>query len=92
MKNVTLPLMLPTELLGQIRRTAREGGLSLADAVQRSIRLGLPGLRHELASRGVNPLKPFTRAEARQAFAPDPEWDALAAVMAQLPVSRHEEE
>ena len=92
MKNQTDRLMLPADLLGQLRRTARETGLSLADATRRSIQLGLPGLRRELASRDATQFRPFTRAEARQAFAPDPEWDALEAAMARLPFSRNEEE
>jgi hypothetical protein len=66
-----------------VRKVAKETGLSVADAMRQSMKLGLPRLREKL---GAQIVKPFTAAEARQAFAPDPEWDALAAAMAQLPV------
>ena len=88
MKDETYPLALPPDLLGQARQTAKEAGLSLADAMRQSLKLGLPRLREQLATQ---PPKPFTPEEAREAFAPDPEWDAVTAVMARLPISRTEE-
>lgn len=85
MKSETYPLALPSDLLGQVREAAQETGLSLADAMRQSLRLGLPKLRKQLSV--ASSLKPFTSHEAKQAFAPDPEWDGVAAVMARLPVS-----
>ena len=83
MKSETYPLAVPPDLLGEVRKVAKDTGLSVADAMRQSMKLGLPQLREKL---GAQILKPFTPAEARQAFAPDPEWDALTAAMAQLPV------
>jgi hypothetical protein len=88
MKSETYPLALPPDLLGEARRTAKEAGLSLADALRQSLKLGLPKLREQLAAQA---LKPFTPAEAGEAFAPDPEWDLVTAAMSGLPVSRIEE-
>jgi len=83
MKNATYPLAIPPDLLADVRRTARKTGLSVADAMRQSMKLGLPKLREQLS--GTDALKPFSPAESRRAFAPDPEWDGLEAAMAQLP-------
>lgn len=89
MKSETYPLAMPADLLREVRSTAKETGLSVADAMRQSMKLGLPKLRERLARS--EPLKPFTAAEARQAFAPDPEWDALTAAMARLPIKPEDE-
>ena len=89
MKNATYPLAMTEELLAQVRETSMETGLSMADAMRQSMKLGLPKLRQRLA-RGKSPalkLKPFTKAEARRAFGPDREWDSLENAMARRPVS-----
>jgi len=84
MKSETYPLSMPPELLGECRKTAKQTGLSVADAMRQSMKLGLPKLREQLARTAE--VKPFTAAESRQAFDPDPEWDALEAAMARQPV------
>ena len=88
MKTETYPLALPPALLGEVRQTAKVTGLSLADAIRQSLELGLPKLREQLATLS---LKPFTSEEAKEAFAPDPEWDAVTAAMSRLPISGIEE-
>jgi hypothetical protein len=88
MKNETYPLVLSPDLLGEARQTAKEVGLSLADALRQSLKLGLPKLREQLATP---PPKAFTPEEVREAFAPDPEWDAVTAAMSGLPISGIEE-
>src|SRR3954463_15581956 len=88
MKNATYPLAMSEELLAQVRETSMETGLSMADAMRQSMKLGLPELRQRLGrkkSPAVN-LKPFTKAEARQAFRRDREWDRLERTMARRPV------
>jgi hypothetical protein len=70
---------------GEARQTAKAAGLSLADAMRQSLKLGLPKLREQLATQSP---KPFTPEEAREAFAPDPEWDAVTAAMSGLPISK----
>ena len=88
MKSETYPLALPPDLLGEARQTAKEAGLSLAEAMRQSVELGLPKLRERLAARA---LTPFTPEEARVAFAPDPEWDAVTAAMSGLSIAGIEE-
>jgi len=71
---------MPEDLLGEVRETAAATGLSVAAAMRQSMKLGLPRLRRQLAPRAA--VKPFTQAEAKRAFGPDPEGDAIAARLA----------
>ena len=87
MKNETYPLTLPLDLLRELRQTAQTAGVSLADAMRQSLELGLPKLKEQLVKPG---LRPFTPEEAKEAFAPDPEWDAVTAALSRLPISRVE--
>jgi hypothetical protein len=83
MKSETYPLALPKELLGEVRKTAKETGLSMADAMRQSIKLGLPTLRAQLSN---NHLAPLTPEESRQAYSlPNPEFDELEHFCASLP-------
>ena len=88
MKIETFPVALQTALLREVRQTAQEAGLSVEDAIQQSLRLGLPKLREQLA---ISSLQPFTPQEAKEAFAPEPEWDAITSAMSRLPIARIEE-
>jgi hypothetical protein len=92
MKTSTYPLAVPSDLLEDLRKAARKTGLSMADTMRQSIKLGLPGLVDRLSPDPLQNLKPFTAAETRRCFAtPDPEFDALAAHCASLPVPIPEE-
>ena len=77
MKSETVPLAMPSELLRQVRRAAKQTGLSMADAMRQSMKLGLPKLVAELACSKVTPM---TAAEARRTYA-NTEWDALEHAM-----------
>ena len=59
MKSETYPLALPPPLLKEIRRTAKETGLSLADAMRQSLKLGLPKLREQLHAGRVTNIDPL---------------------------------
>lgn len=83
MKNQTYPLAMPQDLLVEVRATARETGLSVADAMRQSMKLGLPKLREQLSTAKA---KPLSAEEARRAFARNPEWDALESAMAKRPI------
>ncbi len=76
---------MPPDLLGELRRTAKETGLSVADAMRQSMKLGLPKLREHLSTAKPKPMSP---EETRRAFAPNSDWDALEAAMAKRPVRR----
>ncbi len=88
MKGETYPLAMPTDLLQEIRQTAKATGLSMADAMRQSMRLGLPKLREQL--RGPA-LKPFTAEEVKTAFKRDQEWEAFESAMTNVPVTPLEE-
>ena len=89
MKTDTYPLAVPRDLLRDLRKAARETGLSIADTMRQSMKLGLPKLREQLST---NALKPLTPEESRECWqTPDPEFDRLAAHCAGLPVPEPEE-
>jgi len=88
MKSETYALAIPSVLLKELRRTAKETGLSLADTMRQSMKLGLPRLREQL-SKG--PLNVLTPEESQLAFSPDPEWDGLESAMARMPIRLQEE-
>jgi len=56
MKSETYPLALPSDLLKEIRKTAKATGLSLADTMRQSIKLGAPKLREQPEPAKLNPL------------------------------------
>lgn len=76
MRSETYPLALPEDLLAEVRATAKATGLSMADAMRQSMRLGLPKLKAELSQ-----LKRLTPEQEREIYGPDKEWDELAAAM-----------
>lgn len=87
MKTETYPLAVPADLLGEVHKAAQQTGLSVADTMRQSMKLGLPKLVEQLAGESIKNLEPFTEEEARRCFEiPDPEFDALSAHCAPLPV------
>ncbi|MGP8202152.1 MAG: hypothetical protein ACLQU4_21945 [Limisphaerales bacterium] len=87
MKTNTYPLAVPSGLLQEVRKAARKTGLSMADTMRQSIKLGLPSLVEQLTPDPLKSLKPFTAEESRRCFErPDPEFDALSAHCASLPM------
>jgi hypothetical protein len=88
MKCRTYPLAVPNELLKEVQQTAEATGLSMADAMRQSMRLGLPKLREQLGAARV---RPFTATEIKAAFKPDKEWEAFEAAMTNAPASPPEE-
>jgi hypothetical protein len=77
------------DLLSEVRTAAKKTGLSQQDVIRQSLRFGLPTLIERLGSD--EKLKPLTKEQARRAFAPDVEWDALAAAMCRMPPPLPEE-
>ncbi len=88
MKSDTYPLAMPTDLLDDVRQTAKATGLSMADAMRQSIKLGLPKLRERLANSA---LKPFTPEEVKAAFRRDRHWEAFESAMTNVNLSPPEE-
>ena len=80
MRRSPIPVTMPDDLLKEVESAASETGLSRQEILCQSIKLGLPKVRkNPRAERG---LRPFTQAESRKAFGPDPEWEQLEAAMA----------
>jgi hypothetical protein len=87
MKSESYPLAVPSDLLKEVRKAAKKTGLSMADAMRQSMKLGLPKLIEDLSMTQVlKNLKPLTPEECRQCWgSPDPEFDGLAAHCASQP-------
>ncbi len=86
MKTDTYPLAVPPDLLGEVRRTSEDLGLSMADIMRQSMKLGLPKLRDQLSPDPLKNIKPLSRAESRRCYQqPNREFDALEHQLAGLP-------
>jgi hypothetical protein len=93
MKTDTYPLAMPPELLGEVRQVSQELGLSMADIMRQSMKLGLPKLRKRLAPAPSKNLKPLSKAEARRCYKlPNPEFDELEHHLAGLPAPPPDDE
>ncbi len=86
MKSDTYPLAVPPDLLGEVRQASQDLGLSMADIMRQSMKLGLPKLREQLCPDPLNNVKPMSKAEARRCYGrPNAEFDALEHHVAELP-------
>ena|ERR1700733_4894775 len=86
MKTDTYPLAVPPDLLGKVRQASKELGLSMADIMRQSMKLGLPKLREQLSPDLLKGLKPMSKAESRRCYQrPNGEFDALEHHLASLP-------
>jgi hypothetical protein len=75
MKSTTYPLLIPAEFLDELREVAKETGLSTADIIRQSAKLGLPKLRKQMASGRITNVAPLSDSAARALYA-QPEDDA----------------
>ena len=62
-------------------------GVKLPDGMEVQLTVPDSAASRSFADKG---LKPFTKEEARRAFAPDPEWEALESAMAQREIPKPE--
>jgi hypothetical protein len=86
MKTDTYPLAVPSDLLGEVRQASQDLGLSMADIMRQSMKLGLPKLREQLSPDPRQNLKPLSKAESRRCYQqPNREFDALEHHLASLP-------
>ena len=86
MKTDTYPLAVTPDLLGEVRRASEDLGLSMADIMRQSMKLGLPKLRDQLSPDPLKNIKPLSRAESRRCYQqPNREFDALEHHLAGLP-------
>ena len=83
MKSETYPLAVPSDLFVEVRRTANETGLSLAEAMRQSMKLGLPKLREQLAVGRITNVEPLPDKVARRLYsAPDDDAEEIKRFMA----------
>lgn len=82
------PARFPAEDKPLLQSASEETGQSINQLIVRCVEERLPALRAELSP--AKGLRPFTKAEARRAFAPDPEWEKLEAAMSRRRVPRPE--
>jgi len=86
MKTDTYPLAVPPDLLGEVRQASQDLGLSMADIMRQSMKLGLPKLRDQLSPDPLKKLKPLSKEESRRCYRqPNREFDALEHHLAGLP-------
>jgi len=90
MKTETYPLAMPEDLLQEVRHAAKKTGLSMADTMRQSMRLGLSKLAENLS---VEKRAPMTVQERELLYStPNPEFDELEHHCASLPKRRPEED
>lgn len=83
MKSDTFPLAMPQNLLREVRAVAKDTGLSLADTMRQSMKLGLPKLREDLGTSKLTNVSPLPTAVARKLYAePDDDTDSIQQFMA----------
>jgi len=87
MKANTDPSAIPSDLLGEMRHASEELGLSMADIMRQSMKVGLPKLREQLSPNPLKGLLPLSRDEARICYGEsNSEFDALEHHLAGLPL------
>ncbi|MGH7968639.1 MAG: hypothetical protein ACREIC_07935, partial [Limisphaerales bacterium] len=57
----TYPLAMPEKLVKEVRKTAKATGLSMADAMRQSMKLGLPKLREQLCLERITNVEPLPK-------------------------------
>ena len=83
MKTEIYPLALPKEFYGKLRHAAGRTGLSMADVIRQSSKLGLPLLLEQLGSGRVTNVPPLPARTARALYAePDDDAEAISLFMA----------
>jgi hypothetical protein len=83
MANATYPLAVPDDLVREVRAAAKDTGLTMAEAMRQSIRLGLPRLREALAAGRVTNVDPLPDKIARKLYSqPEDDTEGIKLFMA----------
>jgi hypothetical protein len=69
MKSVTYPLAVQVDFLNEFKQAAKEAGLSTADAIRQSAKLGLPKFREQTSGGRVTNVNPLPASVARKLYA-----------------------
>jgi hypothetical protein len=68
MKSITYPLAMTPDFLSQMKQGAKQTGLSTADIIRQSAKLGLPKLLEQMGSSRVTNVDPLPEKLARQLY------------------------
>ncbi len=71
MKTETYPLAVPEDLLKEMRQLAKDTGLSMADAMRQSMKLGAPKLKEQLSAQHgrITNVEPLPKAVLEKLYA-----------------------
>jgi hypothetical protein len=90
MKSETVPLAMPSELARQIRKAAKETGLSMADVMRQSMKIGVPQLIVRLSKNvpltNVEPLPDEVLERLYQDRDDDADSDGVKKLMSAQPI------
>jgi hypothetical protein len=85
MSSITVPVALSEDLYNEVQTASKRTGLSVADILRQSTRLGMPELVKQM---GHSTLRPLTEEDARRCWEePNNEFDALEHHCASLRVA-----
>jgi hypothetical protein len=83
MKYTTYPLALPKDYCAELRDAAGKTGLSMADIIRQSSKLGLPLLLQQLGPARITNVLPLPARTARALYAaPDDDAEGIERFMA----------
>jgi hypothetical protein len=68
MKSVNYPLAMPVDFLRDLRKAAKETGLSTAAVIRQSAKMGLPKLLEEMGAGRVTNVTPLPDKVARKLY------------------------
>jgi hypothetical protein len=68
MKTVVYPVAWPPDVLGEMKQAAKQTGLSIADVMRQSAKIGLPKLLEQLGSPRVTNVDPLPDNVARALY------------------------
>lgn len=68
MKSITYPIALPLDFLQEFKQAAKASGLSTADAIRQSAKLGLPKFREQTLGARVANADPLPDSVARKLY------------------------
>ena len=91
MKTEPYPLAMPSDLLREMRKLAKESGLSIADTMRQSMKLGAPLLRQLVGGRVTN-VDPLSEDRAQALYSqPDDDTDGIKVFMAAQAIKAEDE-
>jgi hypothetical protein len=83
MKSIIYPLAWPEDVLGQMKQAAKQTGLSTADIMRQSAKLGLPRLLEQIGAGRVTNVEPLPYKVARALYSkPDDDAEVTRVFMA----------